>query len=175
MPRSDTAQVQLATNLPPGEMEEPAWSKGCSSAQRQPDPSLLKGTRTHQTVLQGLVCRLCSRTAWGSPALSASALLASFIRKLVVVLRLLSSGYCQRGTEVWELLSAQRKWQLPRHLLQGLIITRLWLRLPRLSQTSQRVTQHGRLLHSQPSQVTVLCPHLCPGSDVQLPHSLPCS
>lgn len=126
-------------------------------------------------MLQGLVCRLCSRTAWGSPALSVSAVLASFIRKLVVVLRLLSSGYCQRGTEVGELLSARRKWQLPRHLLQGPIKTRLWLRLPRLSQISQRVTQHGRLLHSQPSQVKLLCPHPHPGpcSDVRLPHSLP--
>lgn len=124
-------------------------------------------------MLQSLVCRLCSRTAWGSPALSVSALLASFIRKLVVVLRLLSSGYCQRGTEVGELLSARRKWQLPRHLLQGPIITWLWLRLPRLSQTSQRVTQHWRLLHSQPSQARALCPHPCPCSDIQLSHSLP--
>lgn len=111
----------------------------------------------------------------GFSCLSVSALLASFIRKLVVVLRLLSSGYCQRGTEVGELLSARHKWQLPRRLLQGPIITWLWLRLPRLSQTSQRATQYGRLLHSQPSQVKVLCPHPhpCPCSDVQLPHSLP--
>lgn len=130
--------------------------------------------------MQGLVCRLCSMIACGCPAFSVLAILASFIRKLVVVSRLLSSSYCQRGTEVGELHSARRKWQLPRRLLQGPIKAQLWLRLPRLSQTSRsrrsrRVTGCRRLLHSQSSQLKAPCPcpYPCPHSDGRLPHSLP--
>lgn len=47
--------------------------------------------------------------ARGSPAFSVLAILASFIRKLVVVSRLLSRSYCQLGMEVGELHSARRK------------------------------------------------------------------
>jgi len=59
--------------------------------------------------VQGLVCRLRSTIARGSPAFSVLAILASFIRKLVVVSRLLSRGYCQLGTELGELCSTRCK------------------------------------------------------------------